>query len=176
MEYTPKSDGRTADYLIIGFFAVAVCAFAVSSSGIPFRGLVQIAGLVSLTVCLYLAIRYRFTVFRYVVADDGGEACGFQHAEVYRTQGKRSVAECRMSLSYLRLAAFYSSDRELKEALRGCTFYRYTVSVAPKRVCLAVFDSGTDKPVGIVFEPDDAFFDFLCARLPERTESGEDYI
>ena len=109
---------------------------------------------------------------RYVVADDGGE----EVFEVYRTQGKRSVAECRMSLSYLRLAAFYSSDRELKEALRGCTFYRYTVSVAPKRVCLAVFDSGTDKPVGIVFEPDDAFFDFLCARLPERTESGEDYI
>ena len=127
MEYTPKSDGRTADYLIIGFFAVAVCAFAVSSSGIPFRGLVQIAGLVSLTVCLYLAIRYRFTVFRYVVADDGGE----EVFEVYRTQGRRSIAECRMSLSYLRLAAFYSSNRELKKALRGCTFYRYTVSVAP---------------------------------------------
>jgi len=81
-----------------------------------------------------------------------------------------------MSLSYLRLAAFYSSNRELKKALRGCTFYRYTASVAPKRVCLAVFDSGTDKPVGIVFEPNDAFFDFLCARLPERTVSGEDYI
>lgn len=172
MEYTPKSDGRTADYLIIGFFAVAVCAFAVSSSGIPFRGLVQIAGLVSLTVCLYLAIRYRFTAFRYVVADDGGE----EVFEVYRTQGRRSIAECRMSLSYLRLAEFYSSNRELKKALRGCTFYRYTASVAPKRVCLAVFDSGTDKPVGIVFEPNDAFFDFLCARLPERTVSGEDYI
>ena len=94
MEYTPKSDGRTADYLIIGFFAVAVCAFAVSSSGIPFRGLVQIAGLVSLTVCLYLAIRYRFTAFRYVVDDDGGE----EVFEVYRTQGRRSIAECRMSL------------------------------------------------------------------------------
>ena len=45
MEYTPKSDGRTADYLIIGFFAVAVCAFAVSSSGYPVPpGLVQNRG------------------------------------------------------------------------------------------------------------------------------------
>ena len=56
MEYTPKSDGRTADYLIIGFFAVAVCAFAVSSSGIPFRGLVQIAGLVARRILCYRQI------------------------------------------------------------------------------------------------------------------------
>ena len=163
MEYSPVPAGHTADYMIIGSFVASVAAFAVSFSDFAYRGIIQIIGLVLLTICIYIAIRYRFTVFRYLISEENGEAL----LTVYRKQGRRSIAECRISLLYLKSAVLYFSGGELKKARRVTAFYNYSASIEPKRLCFAVFDNGGEKKTGIILEPDDTFYRALCDYLPE---------
>lgn len=168
MEYIPVSKSRRTDLMIFASFILAVCAFCIASFMPSYGGLVQILGLVLLTAAVYLAVRYRLTSFRYVLSDDGDGGVLFT---VYRAQGKRSVAECRMSGVYLESVCRRESKKELSDLRCGVSVYDYTASFMPEDICFLVFESGADKKTGVILETDGAFYDALAA-LAARNAQG----
>lgn len=159
MEYTPAPRSRLADYLVIGSFVLAVCAFCIASYMTAYGGFVQIAGLGFLTAAVYLAVRYRLTSFRYVLSEESDGVL----FTVYRLQGRRSVAECRMSGVYLESVGRYTSKKALAEVRQGVSIYDYTVTLSPKDVRFLVFDSGLEKKTGVIIETDGRFYDALVS-------------
>lgn len=167
MDYIPQSRSRRADYFIIGSFVLAVTLFCIASFMPAFGGIVQCAGLFVLTASVYLTVRYRLTTFRYSLSNDSGEVL----FTVYRKQGRRSIAECRMSGVYLESVGRYSSKKALAEVRQGVSVYDYTVTLAPKDVCFLVFESGTEKKTGVILEADGRFYDALVSIAEENRQN-----
>jgi len=159
MEYIPKPSNRKSDLLVITFFALTVILYGIGKNfGGIFHFIPQVCALFTLTVCIYLAVRYRFTDFRYTLIedDDGGKLL-----TVYRSQGKREIAECRMSGCYHEAVTVYNGKTTLKEAKKGKSVYNYTASMSPKEITMLVFGGNGEKKTAILLECDEIFYTAL---------------
>lgn len=167
MDYIPKSRSRRADYLIIGSFILAVSLFCAASFMTAFGGIVQCAGLLFLTSAVYLMVRYHLTTFCYSLSDESGEIL----FTVYRKQGRRSIAECRLSGVYLESVGRYKSKKALKEVRDGLSVYDYTATLAPDDVCFLIFDSRGEKKIGVILETNGRFYDALVSIARENKQN-----
>ena len=154
MEYSPRQSDKRADVLVLVLFIAAVILFGVSNAltGL-FHVVPQIGALVCVTAALYLAIRYRLTSFRYVISDDDGDTL----LTVYRSQGRRSVAEARMSGVWLESVERFTDRRSVKEAVRGMAVYDYTLSMKPQSVLVCVFVGDPERKTALILECDGDF-------------------
>lgn len=163
MEYSPKGETKSSDVCIIGLFVLAVVSFGVSSAPLRFAWVMRAVGLFSLTAAIYIAVRYRLTRFVYSIGGD-------EVFTVYRDRGRNKVAECRVSLVYLRsLTRFVDSDA-MKDARRGLEIYNYSQSMTPRSLVLAVFESTSGRDLGIILECDEAFERRLAGFIPKTTD------
>lgn len=153
MEYSPKGETKRSDILIIGLFALGIASFAAVNFITRYAFALRLVGLFALTGAVYVAVRYRLTRFVYSISgDEGGEVF-----TVYRDRGRRSVAECRLSLSYLRSVRRYESREEMKPALAGHDIYAYSQSMTPATFVVAIFESTGERDIAVVLECDEAF-------------------
>lgn len=158
MDYTPKPNEKITNVLTVVTFSLGIIAFALANVAGKFHGILQLVGFVLLGCALFLILRYRMTSYRYLISDEDGDAV----FTVYKNQGRRSVAECRMSLSYLESAVLYRDKGELIRARRGMKNYAYVASMEPEMLCLLVFTTlGSDIKTSVTFEPDMKFYSAL---------------
>lgn len=162
MEYSPKGEARSSDACIIGLFVLAVVSFAVSSTPLRFAWVMRAVGLFSLTACVYIAVRYRLTQFVYSIGGDAGD----EVFTVYRDRGRNKVAECRVSLVYLRSVTRFPDRDTMKDARSGLEIYDYAQSMTPRSLVLAVFESTAGRNLGVILECDEVFERRLAGFIP----------
>lgn len=159
MEYSPKGETKRSDIMIVGLFSLAVVSFGVSYAPFPFAWVMRVVGLFTLTAAVYIAVRYRLTRFVYTINGDVGE----EVFTVYRDRGRNKVAECRVSLSYLRSVRRFADRDEMKDARTGLDVYDYVQSMTPPSLVLAVFESTGGRDLGVILECDDSFLRRLAS-------------
>lgn len=159
MEYSPKGETKRSDIVIIGLFALAVVSFGASSAPLPFAWVMRAVGLFTLTAAVYIAVRYRLTRFVYVINGDAGS----EVFTVYRDRGRNKVAECRVSLTYLRSVRRFADRDAMKAERAGLEIYDYVQSMTPQSLVLAVFESTGERDLGIILECDAEYEKFLAS-------------
>ena len=168
MEYSPTGETKSSDIAVIGLFVLAVVSFGAAYTPFRFAWVMRAVGLFSLTAAVYIAVRYRLTRFVYLTGGDAGE----EVFTVYRDRGRNKVAECRVSLSYLRSVTRFADRDAMKDARQGLEIYDYVQSMTPRSLVLAVFEStaAVGRDLGIILECDETFEQHLATFLSRNTD------
>ncbi len=168
-EWIPPRNNTKATRLtmLLCVGAGLLLATAVSFGNIPFRWVFQLAGLVLLTVAIFLTTRYVMKSFLYrIVSDDRG---GYDLTVTELTSGgKRKITVCRVGLDGIYKTVFLNANdpasaerwRAIKKERRK--IFDYAVDLKPERfIVVYLRESGEDLTLRLSY--DGTLFDLLTS-------------
>jgi hypothetical protein len=155
LRHTPlHSDGSATIAGVVGIIA-GIIFFASSKLGVLPATILQLTGIILITVGAYFLIRYRLTGFSYVIKNVDGGAPDFI---VERAQGKNSIVIARVGIEDIKIfkpvsSSGWKKDEELIKLGSSVKTWNYCVNLHPPNPYLMITADPDGTFSAIVFEP-----------------------
>ncbi len=167
MRYTPRPSNRRASILWIGLFSLSVAAFTISFALPSYGGTVQMAALIGLVIAIFIAYKFAFSVYTYILTPLEGKGFYFL---IEQTQGKRTTLVCELPLRRIRsLTDLCGEDKNIRGRYFTCIA---TMGGGRYQLVRAV---GSKEDILVKIEADEAFVTafrtLLSAVQTERKEN-----
>ncbi len=166
LRYAPRPQNRRASILWIGLFSLSVLAFAASFALPAYGGTVQMASVIGIVMGLFIAYRFSFSSYTYVLTHLGDKGLYFL---VEQQQGKRSTLICELPLKRIRSVTALDGDGK---TVRGKCFSCVTTMGGSKYQLVRAM--GEKEDVLVKIEADEAFlaaFRTLLASVQDAPET-----
>lgn len=183
-EYAPKKNPTRISGVVIILISLSVALFLTPAvfGNIPFRGLFQFAGMVSLVAVIYVITRYIARDYVYTLVENGERTVDMTVTEVMNG-GKRSNTVCRIGVNNISEAYLLRpedpNDAAKLKALAAraraeqIKLFNYVHDMKASPVC-AIFVEECGEKLYIRISCDDVLFDAIKPALGrESEESGE---
>lgn len=162
-EVFPKKSNKNVQTVLIALIAMAAATMLVSCMpNIPFRSLLQLAGVGFLVAVLAVMGRYIFSTYIYAIVDDGKGGYDLSVTEIKR---KSRITVCRISVSGIdRVVRIGRAERASLDAdMKGRKRFNYGVDIAPAELC-CIFAEECGERVAIFLSVDDKLIELLTPK------------
>lgn len=117
IRYTPRAVNRHAYLAIVLVVLAAVVCFSIAGFAAGYKGLLQLLSMMLLVVAIFIASKYIFVSYEYIITQEGEDPAYFLIEE---RQGKRTSLVCQIPLRYILSVTPW--DRKTCPAGRFSTF------------------------------------------------------
>lgn len=153
MEYTVPKNKKALffsfDFMLLGII------LAMISKKFPYSWLFQLLGIASIVLSIQLLVRFVLSDYRYSITDLDDGSSDFV---IYKTQGKRTVKVCHMSLSLVE-GIYKSGEKKPQVKSR----YNYVQNINAKSVSIVFVDG--EELVEVIIESDERLLKEITKRI-----------
>lgn len=191
MRYSPKAENRGAKACMMLLLALGILFVSFTIPQPMHSGLWRCCAALFLAGGAFVWVRYIGTTFTYEIALRGyppaEEGMAYATASsvdvrtmppsmldftVYKSQGRRSFADARLSLGELAYFDLYprrgGKERDVHKRYPHIKLHNYTASMIPERAYIAVFVDGDGCAHGLILELDAPMAAYLSRVAGER--------
>lgn len=176
MEYKSKPTGRPSDFYVFGLVVTGIVFWTLPMLESKLTALYQLIAILMFSAGMYLLIRYRLTVFTFVVEGRNGDVVDIRTAMpseldfvVKKMRGNNPMILARLSLDELKSVETVRYS-EVKEKSAGASLFKYHANMSPEETVLVVF-GGDDRDIAMTVDLSAEMMTFL-GRITESNLGG----